>query len=118
MDLRRSLSNRTETHPVKLSKWFPANDELAAKIARLCILREDLVTEIRGLSAESIKELEGNSVEWRQLYFIRNFIRTLREMLSGVEHLLQDKEFRAMLAKETGQNAPEVSEKLQGHSRR
>ena len=32
-------------------KWFPAHDPIAATVARLCILREDLYIELLGLAA-------------------------------------------------------------------
>jgi hypothetical protein len=34
----------------KLRKWFPPDDALAVKIARLCILREDLMLEMQGFA--------------------------------------------------------------------
>jgi len=44
---------------VVLRKWFPPDDPLAAKIARLCILREDLLIEMHGVYTESITELDA-----------------------------------------------------------
>jgi hypothetical protein len=45
------------TRVVVLTKWFPPGDALAAKIARLCILREDFLLEMTGIYTEEIKEL-------------------------------------------------------------
>ena len=44
---------------VKLRKWFPPHDPLASKIARLCILREDLMLEMQGIYADTVAELDG-----------------------------------------------------------
>jgi hypothetical protein len=37
---------------IKLRKWFPADDPLAVPVARLCILREDFLLEMRGVYEE------------------------------------------------------------------
>src|SRR5882762_8625753 len=46
---------------VRLGKWFPAGDPLAAAIARLSILREDFMLELRGIYAKSITALDTHS---------------------------------------------------------
>src|SRR5580692_6320662 len=92
------LASRTRI--VKLTKWFPPNDPLATKIARLCILREDFNVEMIGVYTERIKELDGSSEEWRRLYFIRNLIKTLREIEAGIQRLLSDSQFKALLARQ------------------
>jgi hypothetical protein len=86
------------TRIAKLTKWFPPNDPLAAKIARLCILREDFLLEMKGVFTQRFQELDGTSEEWRRLYFIRNLIRTLREIESGMQRLFTDVEFKVLLA--------------------
>lgn len=43
---------------VRLGKWFPASDPLAASMARLSILREDFMLELRGIYANSIETLD------------------------------------------------------------
>jgi hypothetical protein len=93
-----SLASRTRI--VKLTKWFPPNDPLATKIARLCILREDFGLEMIGVYSERVKELDGLSEEWRRLYFIRNLIRTLREIEAGIQRLLSDPQFKVLLARQ------------------
>jgi hypothetical protein len=100
------------TRIVKLTKWFPPGNPLAAKIARLCILREDFLLEMNGVFTEEIKPLDGLSQEWRRLYFIRNLIRTLREIEAGMQRLLSDPEFRVLLA----DHKPEVREEFAKHA--
>jgi hypothetical protein len=97
------------TRTVVLTKWFPPGDALAAKIARLCILREDFLLEMTGIYTEEIKELESHSQHWRQIYFFRNLIRTLREMESGIQRLLSDNEFKSLLAGCTKETQDEFS---------
>ncbi len=69
---------------VAIRRWFPPHDPLAAKIARLCILREDLLTEMEGVFTEDIKELDGHSAEFRRMYFLRNLVRTQIELSSAI----------------------------------
>jgi len=88
----------SRTRIFRMSKWFPPNDLLAAKIARLCILREDFLLEMNGVLTPQIKDLDGHSEEWRRLYFVRNLIRTLREIEAGMQRLFSDPEFSAVLA--------------------
>jgi hypothetical protein len=85
---------------VKLRKWFPPHDPLAAKIARLCILREDLLTEMNGVFAEQIKELDEYSENYRRLYFLRNLIRTQTEVSSGIQNLLNNSEFKLLITQQ------------------
>jgi hypothetical protein len=93
-----------------MTKWFPPGDALATKVARLCILREDFLLEMNGVFTEKIDELDGNSEEWRRLYFIRNLIRTLREIESGIQRLLSDPDFRVLLARQTGERRKEFDD--------
>jgi hypothetical protein len=97
------------TRVVVLTKWFPPGDALAAKIARLCILREDFLLEMTGIYAEEIKELESHSPHWRQVYFFRNLIRTLRDMEAGIQRLLSDPEFKSLLSGRTKEIQDEFS---------
>ena len=104
------LASRTRI--VKLTKWFPPSDPLAAKIARLCILREDFNLEMRGVYSEGIEELDGLSEEWRRLYFIRNLIRTLREIEAGIQRLLSDPQFKVLLASQK----PDIQREFAEHA--
>jgi hypothetical protein len=79
---------------VTLRKWFPPHDPLAAKIARLCILREDLLIEMQGVYVEDIKDLDESSPQSRRMYFLRNLIRTQMELSGALQTLLNSSEFR------------------------
>jgi len=107
------MSIASRTRVVTLNKWFPPNDRLAAKIARLCILREDFLLEMNGIYTDKIKELDGLSEEWRRLYFVRNLIRTLREIEGGIQRLLSDPEFKALLARQK----PERQKEFEDHTK-
>jgi hypothetical protein len=82
---------------VEISKWFPPDDPLAAKIARLCILREDFLLEMQGVYREDIAELDENSAKFRRQYFLRNLFRTQMEMAAAIQTLLPNPEFKALL---------------------
>jgi len=86
---------------VKLRKWFPPHDPLAAKIARLCILREDLLTEMQGVYTEDIDELDGHSAQFRRMYFLRSLIRTQAEVSGALQTLLKDANFKSLLDKQS-----------------
>src|SRR5271169_3423050 len=100
----------SRTRIVKLTKWFPPNDPLAAKVARLCILREDFLLEMSGVYTEEINQLDGHSQEWRKLYFIRNLVRTLREIESGIHTLMSDPQFKVLLAAQKPERQEEFAE--------
>ena len=103
----------SRTRIVTLTKWFPPNDPLAAKIARLCILREDFNLEMHGVFAEEIKPLDGLSDEWRRLYFIRRIIGTLDEIEAGIQRLLGDAKFKILLAAQK----PEWIQEFENHKK-
>jgi|ERR1700722_2652710 len=86
---------------VKLRKWFPPHDPLAPKIARLCILREDLMLEMQGMYADDILELDGLSAASRRMYFLRNLIRTHMELSGAIRRLHSDSEFCELLEKQS-----------------
>jgi hypothetical protein len=85
---------------IKIRKWFPPDDPLAAKMARLCILREDLLLEMEGVFTEDIRELDDHSAEFRRMYFLRNLVRTQIELSGAIQVLLRNEEFKDLLAKE------------------
>lgn len=95
---------RTHIRLITLRKWFPPNDAVAASIARLCILREDFKLEMNGVIAGTLSKLDGNSVGWRKLYFIRNSIRTLVEIRSAIETLRRLQDFQILLRKQSKQD--------------
>lgn len=86
---------------IKIRKWFPPHDPLAAKIARLCILREDLLLEMQGVFTEDIHQLDDHSAEFRRMYFLRNLVRTQIELSGAIQVLLKNPEFKGLLAKES-----------------
>ncbi len=83
---------------IKLRKWFPPDDEIANSVARLCVLKEDLRIEIEGIRTENISILDGNTSMWRKLYFLRNSVRTLREIIFTIESLIDWKELEIRIA--------------------
>ena len=94
------MVNSRARRTIKLGKWFPPNDPFAAAVARLCILREDFYLELEAIRPDKIDQLDGNSVEWRKIYFFRNAIRTLMEIRGSMEFLQRQKEFRIALSKQ------------------
>jgi hypothetical protein len=96
------MLGHTHFRTVKLIRWFPADDPLAAKIARLCILKEDLLIEWFGLkAADTVEELDHSSSAYRSTYFLRGFIRSLSELASALHRLVSDPNFKVLLAKQT-----------------
>jgi hypothetical protein len=93
--------HKSQTRIVVLAKWFPPNDELAVKVSRLCILREDFLTEMTGVYTSDIPELDASSAEWRKIYFIRNIFRTLAEIAGGIRRVMEDPEFIDLFGKQT-----------------
>lgn len=98
---------------VTLRKWFPANDALAVSVARLCILREDFMTELRGIEAEIIPQLDQHSDKWRRMYFLRNSIRTFMEIRSTIETLDRHSEFKRILASRPPEERKEFRQLVQ-----
>jgi hypothetical protein len=86
---------------VKIRKWFPPDDPLAAKIARLCILREDLLIEMQAILAEDIEELDEHSPLFRRIYFYRNLFRTQVELSGALQVLLGNEDFKSLLERQT-----------------
>ncbi len=84
---------------VRLGKWFPPNDALAVQIARLCILREDLMLQLHGLHAERIKALDLHSTAYRRTYFLRSAVRTMWEIQGANTVIRSNPAFKKMLAK-------------------
>jgi len=92
---------RTHIRHVKISKWFPPNDKFAACVARLSILREDFLLELAGIEAEVISDLDQGFPEYRRIYFFRNSIRTIFEIVSAMTMLQQQPEFKRILAQQS-----------------
>ncbi len=100
---------------VRLAKWFPGGDPLAASIARLSILREDFLLELRGLHASSIPLLDVHSDAWRQMYFFRSSVRTLWEIQGTLTTIRSNPELKRIFLRSspTEQNLiKQISSKL------
>jgi hypothetical protein len=81
-----------------LSRWFPAGDEVAAHVARLCILREDFYLEFALYMTESLAEVDDNGRDWRRIYCFRRMAQTLMEIKSTLTGLLGRKEYKRHLS--------------------
>ena len=68
-------------------------------MARLLILREDLKIELNGILAGPFEELDGNGIEWRHLYFFRNYAKTIQEIASALHTLNRTPEFKRAFKK-------------------
>ena len=93
----------TEIRIVPIRSWFPSHNPLAVTIARLCVLREDMLVEMEAAYRKGWNqdEDEGNMV--RRMYFLRNLIRTQSEVSSGIRELMGNGEFSALLRKQPTQ---------------
>ncbi len=103
MKLRSAVKRRprrTRTYILPLERWFPSDDQFAAILARLCILREDLFLEVQGIVKDPIKHLDANSAKWRHGYFFRNSVKTLNEIASAIQVLRSNQEFKRALSRE------------------
>lgn len=85
---------------INLRRWFPPENDFAASVARMSILREDFAIEMRGVYEESIAQLDGNTEHYRRIYFWRNMLRTMLEFRGVLETLNASSEFRNALEKE------------------
>lgn len=82
---------KTRIKHINLCKWFPSDDPIANAVARLCILKEDLSIEMEGVVADKIENLDKTSINTRKLYFVRNSVRTLHEIVKAIDDLQKDK---------------------------
>jgi hypothetical protein len=69
-------------------------------MARLCVLREDLYIELRGMVDEPIPSLDECSTETRQIYFFRSCAKTLLEIRGAIETLKLNRRFIRVLPQE------------------
>jgi YesN/AraC family two-component response regulator len=89
---------KTKIVTVKLSEWFPSNDELATKMARLCILREELMFEFQcAIESRDVPIKDDYGQAWRQFYYFRKMFGTLQEIRSAIESLAKDANFKSFL---------------------
>jgi hypothetical protein len=83
--------------PIRLARWFPPDDPVAAAVARLCILREDFLLELYGIIEDSIPRLDDNEAGCRRVYFWRNSLRTLEEIRATLNRLSKQPDFTRAL---------------------
>lgn len=81
---------------VALRRWFPPHDPLAAKIARCCILREDLKIEMEAILADEA-ESGDNPDGFRRLYYYRRFFASQMELSNAIQTLLGNPHFSELL---------------------
>src|SRR5437867_3698885 len=74
---------KASVRSIKLRKWFPPDDPIAAAVARLFLLREDFHLECLAMAAEEVKLLDGNGPLWRHMYFLRQIMKTMMEARSA-----------------------------------
>jgi hypothetical protein len=92
---------KTYVRQIKVRHWFPADDPVAAHIARLCILREDFAIEMSGIHASEITKLDGNDVVWRKFYFWRRLVGSLGEIRGALQTLEQLPDFQLIVNEQT-----------------
>ncbi len=95
---------------IKLAEWFPPNDPLAMQMARLCVLREYYMLEMRGLTSNDLRELDAHSDAWRRLYFLFNSVRTLWEIQGAITVICGDAEFKKIRANREAKEEAELKE--------
>lgn len=87
---------------VVLSTWFPADDQFATKMARICILREELMFELHcSMNAHKLSDAGNYDESWIKLYFFRKMFITISEIRSAIEALSQDRDFKLFLKKQS-----------------
>ncbi len=94
---------KTHIRHIRVSEYFPPEDPYATTVARLCILREDFLTEAEGAAAQSLLELDRISPQFRRLYFLRNSIRTVHEIRTAVHKLCSNEDFKRILSEQPTQ---------------
>jgi hypothetical protein len=100
--------SRKQTRSANLRKVFKADEErqLNAKLARLCVLYEDLRVEVCGIAELSIPALDVLNLEpdnrftperigrYRRYYFVRRSIGTIREFAEALRLINDDPDLR------------------------
>ncbi|MCZ6800959.1 MAG: hypothetical protein O7F12_10770 [Nitrospirae bacterium] len=104
--------DRTRYTPIRILGCFPPNDELAVKVARLCILVEDFILESRGVSGESLPILDELSPEWRKIYFFRNSIGTIHEIRGAIDNIRLNPTFKVYFDKQSTEEKNQFDKKF------
>ena len=100
---------RTRIITVKLWEWFPSNDDLATKMARLCVFREELMFQFRcAREANDVPIEDDYGPAWRQIYYFRKMFGTLQEIRRAIESLAKDVNFESFLDTQS----PELQKKF------
>src|ERR1039457_1369177 len=73
---------------------------LNAKLARLCVLYEDLRVELHGIVEPSIPALDVLDDKYRRFYFVRRSIGTIREFADALRLINDDPDFQVNEMKE------------------
>ncbi len=86
----------------RLRDVFKADEkrQLNAKLARLCVLYEDLRVELYGIVEPSIPALDVLDDKYRRLYFVRRSIGTIREFADALRLINKDPDFQLNEMKE------------------
>ena len=92
--------HKSRLQHIRFSIFFPADDLVAVTIARLCILREDLLLEGQAIRQASLPGLDSNGQEWRRLYFWRNSFKTLENIRQAIHTLSCERKFNEAFKKE------------------
>jgi hypothetical protein len=91
-------NRRMKNISVELWKWFPADDEFAIAMARLCILREELMFEFNcAKESRNVTTKDNYGSSWGRLYFFRKMSNTLLEIRKAIETIAPDKKFKLFL---------------------
>lgn len=78
----------TQTYEKPLRQVFTDDDpELAARVARVCVLFEDLQVEYWGAREEDVAALDQLSKQYRRFYFLRRSLVTLDEFGGAISEL-------------------------------
>ncbi|HVS88484.1 MAG TPA: hypothetical protein VHF01_09735 [Candidatus Acidoferrum sp.] len=109
--------SRIYIRQMKLRRWFPPGDKFSACVARLAILREDFSIEMMGVYAPHLKALDGNSAQWRRVYFWRNMVRTLSEIRGVLIMLGSVREFKTALEKQPSVRRKKYAEMIKKFER-
>jgi hypothetical protein len=82
--------------PVKSIFRFDSEDEkeMQVKVARMCVLYEDLRVEYEGAQAEQLADLDKTSKLTRRFYFVRRTLGSLTEIEGAINKLQLNKTFR------------------------
>src|SRR6185295_17600985 len=79
-----------------LQELLPAggsDTQISARIARVCVLYEDLRIEVLAMAEKRISRLDQNGDRFRRLYFLRRSIASLFEFAEALRLLLSGRNF-------------------------